>query len=285
MIYPARYFYFFGGPMKKKTNVRILTECSIMTALCTVLSIVKLFEMPYGGSITLASMMPVAIISYRHGTRYGVLTASAVSIIQMLLGVKNFSYFTSWQSLVALAVLDYALAFAVFGLVGLMRPLIKRQSISLGVGVAAASIIRYACHVISGATVWAGLSIPSEAALVYSLSYNATYMIPETVILVLCTVYVGASLDLTAPIPTRIKSMGGAKLPILYVAAALSALAALVTDTVLVFSKLQSDSGEINLTALSEVNWIAVAIVSAVCAALALALILIERTNKKTKPE
>ena len=189
MLYPARYFYIFGGLMKK-TNLKALTECSIMVALSAVLSIVPLFEMPYGGSITLASMLPVVMIAYRYGVREGMMTASAASLIQMLLGMKNFSYFTSWQSIVALAIFDYVLAFCAFGLSGIFKKGGRTQGVALVSGAALASVIRYICHVISGATIWAGLSIPTEAALVYSLSYNATYMIPETVILVLSSVYV-----------------------------------------------------------------------------------------------
>ena len=68
----------------KKTNVLMLTECSIMVALSAVLSIIPLFEMPYGGSITLASFLPIVIIAYRHGIKCGIATAGAASIVQML---------------------------------------------------------------------------------------------------------------------------------------------------------------------------------------------------------
>ena len=130
MMYPARYFYLAGicllGKavlMNKKATARltVLTECSIMIALSTVLSVVKLFEMPYGGSITLASMMPIVILSYRHGTRVGLAAALVESVIQLFLGLNTFSYFTTWQSLVALALLDYLVAFLLFGLSGIFK--------------------------------------------------------------------------------------------------------------------------------------------------------------------
>ncbi len=263
----------------KKMNLRALTECSIMIALSTVLSVLKLFEMPYGGSITLASMLPVAVIAYRHGAKYGMSVALAASLIQLLLGLKNFSYFTTWYSLAALAVFDYILAFAVFGLCGIFSNLLKKQNLALTAGCALASLIRYVCHVISGATIWAGLSIPTEAALVYSLSYNATYMIPETIILVLCAVYLGSAVDFKAHIPTRVKSE---KLDTVsaycLLGAGLSALAALIADTVLVFAKLQnSDSGEFDITAISDVNWIAIAVITAASAAVCAALVVYAR--------
>lgn len=268
---------------KQKSGLLVLTECSIMIALSTVLSIVKILEMPYGGSITLASMLPIVIIAYRHGLGVGASSALVSSLIQLLLGLKNFSYFTTWQSIIALGLFDYVLAFTVFGLVGVFRKAIKNQAISLAVGTAIASVIRYFCHVLSGATIWAGLSIPDEAALLYSLSYNATYMIPETIILVLCAGYIGVSLDLTKRIPKR---KSGEKLDTvasyLYIGAGLSVLGALICDTALVFSKLQNqDSGELFASGISSVNWLAVGIVSGACLLLAAALVIIARQRTK----
>ena len=155
-----------------KKNVRAMTECSIMIALSTVLSLIKLAELPYGGSVTIASMLPIAIAVFRHGGAWGFATALVNAFIQMLLGLNNFSYFTTWQSILALAIFDYVLAFAVFSLSGIFKKAIKNQGVAITLGVLLASILRYACHVISGATVWAGLSIPDEAALLYSFSYN-----------------------------------------------------------------------------------------------------------------
>ena len=264
--------------MKSTTgkSLRILTECAILIALSTVLSVFKLFEMPYGGSITLASSLPLVVLAYRHGLKYALPSALASSLIQALLGLKNFSYFTTWQSIVALLVFDYVIAFAIFGLAGIFRKGIKVQSLSLVAGAAFASVIRYVCHVISGATIWAGLSIPTEAALLYSLSYNATYMLPETIILVLCCAYIGMSLDFRRDIPARMKSEKLDNVSVYtLISAGLILLGGLIADTVLVFSKLQNyDSGEFMITALADVNWLAVGIITAACALVALALVL-----------
>ena len=247
-----------------------------MIALSTVLSVFKLFEMPYGGSITLASLLPLAVLAYRHGVRYALPSALCASLIQALLGLKNFSYFTTWQSIVALLVFDYVLAFAIFGLAGIFRKAIKVQSMSMVTGAFFASVVRYVCHVISGATIWAGLSIPTEAALLYSLSYNATYMIPETIILLLCCVYLGSALDFKRAIPARVKSEKLDNVSVyLLTAAGLSMLSALIADTILVFSKLQSgESGEFTITALKDVNWIAFLVVTAVGCVISTALTL-----------
>ena len=133
----------------KTQNVRALTECSIMIALSTVLSVFLLFEMPYGGSVTPASMLPVLILAYRHGTKWGIGSALIASLLQALLGLKNFSYFTTPQSIVALLVFDYILAFVVFGAFGFLRRKTKGQLTAILTASAFASVLRYICHVIS----------------------------------------------------------------------------------------------------------------------------------------
>lgn len=267
---------------KQKNGLLVLTECSIMIALATVLSVIQIFEMPYGGSVTLASMLPIVIVAYRHGVLIGSGSALAASVIQLLLGMKNFYYFSTWQSIIALAVFDYLLAFTVFGLVGLLRGKIKNQSAEMAIGALIASVIRYLCHVISGATIWAGLSIPTEAALVYSLSYNATYMIPDALVLVLSAAYIGASLDFTKRIPKRIHAEHAPVASYCYIGAGLAALAALITDTGLVFSKLQNaESGELSMAGMGDVNWVAFAIVTAIAAVVVAALILFGKSKEK----
>ena len=127
---------------KTRGGLLTLTECSLMIALATVLSTFPLFEMPYGGSITLASFVPIVVIAYRHGIKTGLATASVAAVIQMLLGLKNFSYFTTWQSIVALAIFDYVIAFAIFGLAGIFRKTFKSQPLAVVSGAVFASVVR-----------------------------------------------------------------------------------------------------------------------------------------------
>ena len=134
----------------KTQNVRALTECSIMIALSTVLSLFMIIEMPHGGSVTPASMLPVLILAYRHGTKWGIGSALIASLLQALLGLKNFSYFTTPGSIIALLVFDYVLAFVVFGAFGFLRRHSKNQLTALLTASIFSSVLRYVCHVISG---------------------------------------------------------------------------------------------------------------------------------------
>ena len=73
-----------------KKNSLALCEAGIMIALSTVLAMLKLIDMPYGGSVTFAQMLPILIFAYRHGPRYGMGAALTASVIQLLLGMEIF---------------------------------------------------------------------------------------------------------------------------------------------------------------------------------------------------
>lgn len=257
---------------KNKTALR-LTESAMMLAVATVLSFVKLVDLPAGGSITLASMLPILLIAYRYGTAWGILCGFVHGAIQLALGSSALSYVTGWISAVAVIVLDYAVAFAVIGLGGAFRRMSSQRSAVL-LGAVLVSVLRYACHVISGATVWAGLSIPSADALSYSFIYNATYMLPEMLILAVVAYYVTSSLDFASPRLSPVKRESAS--PVSRVLNALSGAilaGAGIFDIAAVFSKLQNpDSGEFDVTAITAVAWGWVAGVS--LAAVALSLIL-----------
>ena len=79
-----------------KNRVLMLTESAAMIAFATVLSIVKIVDMPYGGSVTACSMLPLLIIAYRYGTKWGLLTSFTYGVIQMFLGMDNLTYATSF---------------------------------------------------------------------------------------------------------------------------------------------------------------------------------------------
>ena len=80
---------------KTKTSTTIV-ECAILIAMAFALSFIKIIYMPYGGSVTAASMVPIIVAGYRHGLKWGLLTGFTYSILQLLMGLANVSYATSW---------------------------------------------------------------------------------------------------------------------------------------------------------------------------------------------
>ena len=267
------------------SKTKRLIESAILLAIATVLSELALVKLPYGGSITLASMLPVLLIAYRYGTLWGVACGFCYGILQQLLGLSTLSYFTTWQSIVAIILLDYLVAFAVIGLGGLFRHTHLSQPASLALGGVLVGLLRYACHVISGATVWAGLSIPTEAALIYSFAYNATYMLPETIVTALVAAYIGGVLDFRsatlkrmAPPSDTARSAG-----VLTAISGLLLLGGAVFDVVMIFARVQNaETGEFYFSALQGEGlfrplWLPVIIVSAVALVLAAVLLVIRR--------
>ena len=272
--------------MKTKEKTRRLVESALLLAVATVLSELALVKLPYGGSVTVASMLPVLLIAYRHGTPWGLLCGVVYGVIQQLLGLSTLSYFTTWQSIVAIIVLDYVVAFAVIGLGGLFRHLRCRQPVQLLCGAFTVSVLRYVCHVISGATVWAGLSIPTEAALAYSFIYNATYMLPEAIVLCAVCYYLGSVLFFGAGDIKRMPAVATPDRAANVMAAIIGFLAmgACIFDTVMVFSRLQdAETGEFTLQNLPAFSlqsgfWLAIVIVSA-AVAVACGVLLVYRSR------
>ena len=263
------------------SNARKLAEAAVMLAVATVLSLIKLVDLPYGGSVTIACMLPVVIISYRHGIKLGLLTGFVFGLIQQLLGLNTLSYVTTWQSILAVILLDYIIAFMVIGLGGMFKKL-SSQANALMLGTIAVCVIRYICHVISGATVWAGLSIPTNAALIYSIGYNATYMIPETIVTAAVAYYVGSVLDFRKDTITNIKKTEKEKLPVLKWIGGLVLAAALVFDVRNVFMHLQNaESGEFDATGFANVNWSVILIVSAIAIVVAAVLFIVSSKKKE----
>lgn len=138
---------------------------------------------------------------------------------------------------------------------------------------------------ISGATVWAGLSIPTQAALSYSFIYNATYMLPEAIILAVSAAYIGSVIDFREEKLRRlVRANSGVHAPAMSIVAGLVAAAAVVYDVVEVFSHLQSaESGEFDITGLAAANWTAVIAVTASAAVVAVLLIVVSKALKNSR--
>ncbi|MBR7039118.1 MAG: energy-coupled thiamine transporter ThiT [Oscillospiraceae bacterium] len=158
-----------------------LTASGIMIALATVLSLVTIVKMPLGGSLTPVSMLPICMIAIIYGTGWGLGTAFAYALVQLII---DFSSALTWglsvPALIACFVFDYILAFTVLGFAGLFR---KKGTAGILGGVALALLLRYVCHIISGGTVFA-VWLPEEWSdpWIYAAAYNGAFMLPELIL-------------------------------------------------------------------------------------------------------
>ena len=213
----------------KTEKVKRLTTSAIMIAIATVIAIIcdyiPFLNLPFGGTITIASMLPIIIVSYMFGIKWGLFTSFTYSIIQIIISLTHGasgtvaglflpeSGFTVIMGIIII-LLDYVAAYTSVGLGGIFRNIIKNKTASLVLGGTVALIVCYAFHVLSGAifygqwaewfftdTVIKDLAVSkaimehfsgTSLALVYSVIYNGCYMIPEIVI----TAGVGAAVSI-----------------------------------------------------------------------------------------
>ena len=155
---------------KSHLRLRALCEGAIFIALAQVLSYLKLFELPQGGSITI-EMLPIFLYCARWGFGPGMLASFAYSILQAVL---SSTYAWTWQSLIG----DYLLAFTVLGFAGACSKLKDGFFIGTVVG----CVCRFIVHFISGITIYK-IYEPTELfnstftnPYLYSAVYNGSYV-------------------------------------------------------------------------------------------------------------
>ena len=197
---------------KASEKTRILTESAIMVALATVLSLLKIWEAPYGGSVTVISMAPIIILSLRRGVKTGLLAGFAHSLIQLLLGLNNVAWIPDAGGIVVCILTDYILPFTLLGLAGCFRNVKFTGSektnliLSAVLGTLLVCLLRYLCHVVSGAVIWYALDLDWYAddpthivhkygAWMFSAIYNGGYMLPETIVTTVATPILYAALS------------------------------------------------------------------------------------------
>lgn len=212
--------------MKKQSTVR-LVESALLIAIAAVIELVSKtlgLELPFGGTITLASMFPIVLIAYKYGTKWGLLSGFTYSLVQMLLGAKTVSamflpgddQMVLWQA-ICICLLDYVLAYTLLGLGGIFKGKVKKPAAELALGAFVALLLRYLVHIVSGAIFYGayaewfftqegfysigekilGTFSGSSLAIVYSIFYNGLYMIPEIIITTVVAAILGSVPQIT----------------------------------------------------------------------------------------
>ncbi len=206
-----------------------LVTSAMLIAIAAVLSVIQPFQLPFGGGITIASMMPIVLIAFCYGTRWGLFSAFIFSLLQLFLGARTISAFflpgdeqmVLWKAL-AVCFLDYILAYTVLGFGGVLKHKIKNSSVAICIGSILALSLRYLVHIVSGAVFfgsWAEWFFTQEGfyaigssimehfsgiglATIYSVFYNGTYMLPEIIITAIITPIVYKALTASHAIET-----------------------------------------------------------------------------------
>lgn len=150
-----------------KIPTRVLTEVVAAVALSGVLHLITLYQLPEGGRITAAAMVPVLFVAIRRGPRIGILAGIAFGLVVL---IEEPYIFHPLQVL-----LDYPLAYGALGLAGFFR---KLPLAGVAVGIAG----RFVCHFTSGMVFFATYAPAGMAPALYSAIYNGSYLVPELVV-------------------------------------------------------------------------------------------------------
>lgn len=213
-----------------------MTVSAVMLAFAAVLAVVCEFipflNLPFGGGFTVASMLPVVLVAYMYGVKWGLFTSFIYSCIQilssLLMGKTVLALFTPTSddymgigAALAIMLIDYIFAYTVLCFGGIFRNRLKNKTLAIVLGVIVALSLRYLCHIISGYIfygAWAEWFFSQDGfyaiggkllnmfsgkglALIYSIFYNGLYMIPEIIITSIAAVavskvkYVNKKLD------------------------------------------------------------------------------------------
>lgn len=155
----------------------MLVEAGIMIALAFILSRIKIYQAPNGGSVTAGSMIPILLFAMRWGAGPGVIAGATFGMLKLMMGGYVFSPMQ--------AILEYPIAFGILGLAGLSYNLISRKKgnylfntifpVFLAIGG------RFICHFLAG-IIFFGTTTGGQHPVIFSLIYQSTYLIPEFIV-------------------------------------------------------------------------------------------------------
>ncbi len=167
--------------MKKHNTVKCIVICAVMVALSTVVGLFPLSSpFPYGGSITIGSLVPLILTAYLLGPKWGIMSAFCYSLIQLALGVGEVAgWGLSAGVFVGCLLLDYVLAYTSVAVAAFFR---KGKPWTIVPAAICACFARFVCHFISGALFFGMWAQDGFDSITWALVYNGGYMLPEGII-------------------------------------------------------------------------------------------------------
>ena len=177
----------------RNKKITVLAECAIMVALAFVLSCARLGKMPLGGSVTVASMLPIMLISIKYGNAIGLGTAfvySATQLLQAVIESDVFPYCETPTTLVICVLFDYLFPFTVLGLSGAFMKVtkIRHAEIRAYIGSVTVVVARFLSHFITGVAIWGQWAPDGMGKYLYSFLYNGSFLSADFLICIICAV-------------------------------------------------------------------------------------------------
>lgn len=173
---------------QKSTVITQMVTSAMLIALAAVLSLIKIWQMPLGGSVTLLSMLPIVVISIRYGIKQGFFCSFLYSLVQIAFGLPELmAWGMTVQIWVGCLVFDYVLAYGILGIAGIFR---KKGTAGICMGIIIALVLRMVSHFISGTIFFDEWCPEGWNIYLYSLAYNGAYMLPEAVFTTVASVII-----------------------------------------------------------------------------------------------
>jgi thiamine transporter len=165
----------------------VLTEAALVVALAFVLGLIKVFEMPFGGSISL-EMVPLILLALRQGPWVGIVAGAAYGLLDLVTPPAFAVHPVQ-------VLFDYPLAFGVLGLAGFFRPTVQGAIL----GTVVAVLARFLCHFVSGVVFFASYAPKGWNPYLYSAAYNAAYLVPSIIVALVTVVVLLRALERAQP--------------------------------------------------------------------------------------
>jgi thiamine transporter len=173
-------------------DTRVLAEAALAVALAFVLGLIKVFQMPFGGSISL-EMVPLILLALRQGPFVGIVAGAVYGLLD--LAIEPFIVHP------VQVVFDYPLAFGVLGLAGFFRPTVRGAIL----GTVVAVLARFLCHFVSGVVFFASYAPEGWNPYLYSAAYNSAYLVPSLAIALVAVVVLLRALEGARPSPRQLR--------------------------------------------------------------------------------
>lgn len=166
----------------KMSRTAVLVETALMVAMAFVLSYVKVFEAPLGGSVTLCATLPLLVLSLRHNIRWSVAAAAVFGVLQAVQGLHNILYVKTLPLMIGVFLLDYFLAYFCLGFAGPIARRFKNGTLGLCAAILATGLMRFGCSFLSGILIYASYVPEGWSVWGWSLAYNGSWCGIDTAI-------------------------------------------------------------------------------------------------------
>ena len=166
---------------KRRQKIRILYHCIFLVALSSILSLITIYDMDKGGSVTVLSMLPILTIGVKFGYKWGIGSSMVFMAVQLFKGIvidDVFVWCTSAGMVIVCVLFDYVVPFGILGLTAFARPKKGKRPDNNKIIITFAVILaaRFFCHFMTGWTIWGVWDDGFVGAVLHSLAYNGSYM-------------------------------------------------------------------------------------------------------------